>query len=178
LDERVTQLPQWEHKANNKARNFLLSALSRSEFNQVSHLQTAHEIWTTLANFHEGISQVKARLFETYNREYENFSQQPGESIDDLFSRFQSIANKIRANAKNGALPYDDHEQACKLLFALDRSIWQMKKESIVESAGYETLTTNELYSKLKASEVDSQAQAKMSGPTPKSLALMSGPSG
>ena len=51
-------------------------------------------------------------------------------------------------------------------------------KESIVESAGYETLTTNELYSKLKASEVDSQAQAKMSGPTPKSLALMSGPSG
>ena len=95
-----------------------------------------------------------------------------------MFSRFQSIANKIRANAKNGALPYDDHEQACKLLFALDRSIWQMKKESIVESAGYETLTTNELYSKLKASEVDSQAQAKMSGPTPKSLALMSGPSG
>jgi len=78
---------------------------------------------------------------------------------------------------KNGALPYDDHEQACKLLFALDRSIWQMKKESIVESAGYETLTTNELYSKLKASEY-SQAQAKMSGPTPKSLALMSGPSG
>ena len=94
-----------------------------------------------------------------------------------MFSRFQSIANKIRANARNGALPYDDHEQACKLLFALDRSIWQMKKESIVESSGYETLTTNELYSKLKALEVDAQAQSRMSGPTPKSLALMSGPS-
>ncbi|WVZ89992.1 hypothetical protein U9M48_036332 [Paspalum notatum var. saurae] len=55
-------------------------------------------------------------------------------------------------------------------------SIWQMKKESIVESSGYETLTTDELYSKLKASEVDTQAQSRMSGPTPKSLALMSGP--
>ncbi|WVZ51324.1 hypothetical protein U9M48_002478 [Paspalum notatum var. saurae] len=51
-------------------------------------------------------------------------------------------------------------------------------KESIVESNGYETLTIDELYSKLKASEVDAQAQARMSGPTPKSLALMSSPSG
>ncbi|WVZ51606.1 hypothetical protein U9M48_002735, partial [Paspalum notatum var. saurae] len=34
------------------------------------------------------------------------------------------------------------------------------------------------LNSKLKASEVDSQASAKISGPTPKSLALMFGPSG
>ena len=84
----------------------------------------AHEIRTTLANFHEGTSQVKARLYETYKREYENFSQQPGESIDDLFGRFQSIVKQIRANARNGALPYDDHEQACKLLYALDQSIW------------------------------------------------------
>ena len=50
-------------------------------------------------------------------------------------------------------------------------------KESIVESNGYETLTIDELYSKLKASEVDAQAQSRMSEPTPKSLALMSGPS-
>ncbi|WVZ64274.1 hypothetical protein U9M48_013822 [Paspalum notatum var. saurae] len=52
-----------------------------------------------------------------------------------------------------------------------------MKKESIVESSGYENLTTDELYSKLKASEVDAQAQSRMSGPTPKSLTLMSSPS-
>ncbi|WVZ58771.1 hypothetical protein U9M48_009002 [Paspalum notatum var. saurae] len=51
-----------------------------------------------------------------------------------------------------------------------------MKKESIVESSGYETLTTDEPYSKLKASVVDAQAQSRMSGPTPKSLALMFSP--
>ena len=44
LEERVTQLQQWEHEANNKARNFLLTALSCSEFNIVNHLETAHEI--------------------------------------------------------------------------------------------------------------------------------------
>ena len=66
LEERVTQLQQWEHEANNKSRNFLLTALSRSEFNRVSHLKTAHEIWTSLANFHEGTSQVMASLYETY----------------------------------------------------------------------------------------------------------------
>ena len=34
----------------------------------------------------------------------------------------------------------------------------------IIESAGYETLTVNELFSKLKATEVDNQTRAKLNG--------------
>jgi hypothetical protein len=34
-------------------------------------------------------------LFETYKREYENFSQLDGESIDAMFSRFQMVVNKM-----------------------------------------------------------------------------------
>jgi hypothetical protein len=33
-----------------------------------------------------------------YKREYENFTQLDGESIDVMFSRFQTIVNKMRAN--------------------------------------------------------------------------------
>jgi hypothetical protein len=51
-----------------------------------------------LQSYHEGTIQVKTRLFETYKHEYENFSQLDGESIDAIFSRFQTIINKIRAN--------------------------------------------------------------------------------
>ena len=40
---------------------------------------------------HEGTAQVKTRLFETYKREYENFVQKSGKSVDAMFSRFQSI---------------------------------------------------------------------------------------
>ena len=100
---------------------------------------------------------MKARLFETHRREYENFTQEPGESIDLMFSRFQSIVNKVNANRSAGALEYTEHEKALKLLYALDRSVWDLKVNMIIESVGYETLTVNELFSKLKATEVDNQ---------------------
>jgi len=40
-------------------------------------------------------------------------------------------------------------------LYALDRKVWEIKKNSILESVGYDTIGMEELYSKLKATEVD-----------------------
>ena len=48
-----------------------------------------------LQSYHERTVQVKTRLFEMYKREYENFSQLDSESIDAMFSRFQTIVNKM-----------------------------------------------------------------------------------
>jgi hypothetical protein len=62
-----------QHEANSKARNAIFSCLSLSEFEPVSHLDTAREIWLTLQRYHKGTSQVKTRLFEMYRREYMNF---------------------------------------------------------------------------------------------------------
>ena len=45
------------------------------------------------------------------------------------------------------------------MLYALDRSVWDLKVNTIIESAGYETLTVNELFSKLKVTEVDNQTR-------------------
>ena len=84
---------------------------------------------------------MKARLFETHRREYENFTQEPGESIDLMFSRFQSIVNKVNLNRSADALEYTEHEKALKLLYALDHSVWDLKVNTIIDSAGYETLT-------------------------------------
>jgi hypothetical protein len=96
-----------------------------------------------------------------------------------MFSRFQSIVNKVNANRSADALEYTEHEKALKLLYALDRSVWDLKVNTIIESAGYETLTVNELFSKLKATEVDNQTRAKLNGAPPsKSIALVTGPSG
>ena len=72
-----------------------------------------------------------------------------------MFSQFQSIVNKVNANRSADALEYTEHEKALKLLYALDRSVCDLKVNMIIESAGYETLTVNDLFSKLKAAEVD-----------------------
>jgi len=164
LAVRTTELQVRRHEVNSKAYNALIACLSRPEFDRVSDLLTAREIWTRLANFHEGTNHVKSRLYETHRREYENFSQLPGESIDTMFSRFQSIVNKVRANQPQGTQAYSDHEKAMKLLYALDRKVWEVKVQTIIESASYETLTVDELFSKLKASEVEKLSRAKMEG--------------
>jgi hypothetical protein len=124
-----------------------------------------------------GNAQVQARMYATYRREYENFTHLPGESIDALFQRFMVVVNNMRANVD--VLPYDDHDRAVKLLHSLDRKIWGRKFEAIVESEKYDTLTVNELFSKLKSAQVYRGMTAKHEGPTDShSLALVGGSKG
>jgi hypothetical protein len=83
----------------------------------------------------------------------------------------------MRANVD--VLPYDDHDRAVKLLHSLDRTVWGRKFEAIVDSENYDTLTMNELFSKLKSGEVDRGMTAKIEGLTDShSLALISGSKG
>ena len=109
---------------------------------------------------------------ETYQHEYENFVQKLGESIDDLFGRFQSIINKLHVNSSPARISYSNHQQAVKLLFALDRKVWQIKTNSIIESEAYDTIGVEALYSKLKETEVDNKLRDSLACTGSKSLAL------
>jgi hypothetical protein len=58
----------------------------------------------------------------------------------------------------------------------LDHTVWGGKFEAIVELEKYDTLTVNELFSKLKSAEVDRGMTTKIEGPTDShSLALING---
>jgi hypothetical protein len=59
--------------------------------------------------------------------------------------------------ANKAQLPCDDHEMALKLLYALDWKVWDVKVTAIIESSGYEILTVDEIFSKLKSTEIDYQ---------------------
>jgi hypothetical protein len=134
----------------------------------------ACRIWEQLKNAHAGNAQVQAWHFATYRREYENFTHLLGESIDAMFQWFTVIVNNMRANVI--VLPYDDHDRVIKLLHFLDRTVWSEKVKAILESEMYETLTVDELFSKIKSSEVDGGVRVKIENPTdPHSLALVSG---
>jgi hypothetical protein len=135
---------------NNKAVDYLYRSLCELEFERVRTEDLACRIWEQLKNAHAGNAQVQDRLFATYRREYENFSHLPGESIDAMFQRFTVIVNNKRANVS--MLPYNDHDRPVKLLYSLDRTVWSSKVVAILESEKYETLTVDELFSKLKSS--------------------------
>jgi hypothetical protein len=160
--------------ANNKAVDYLFCALCQPELDRVHTEHLACRIWSVLKEAHVGNAQVQARMYATYRREYKNFTHLPGESIDALFQRFMVVVNNIRANVD--VLPYDDHDRAVQLFHSLDRTVWGGKFEAIVESEKYDTLTVNELFSKLKLVEVDRGITAKIEGPTNShSLALVGG---
>jgi hypothetical protein len=131
--------------ANNKAVEYLFSALCQPEFDRVHTEHMACRIWSVLKEALVGNAQVQARMYATYRREYGSFTHLPSESIDALFQRFTVVVNNMRDNVD--VIPYDDHDRAAKLLHSFDRTIWGGKFEAIVESEKYETLTVNELFS-------------------------------
>jgi hypothetical protein len=116
-------------------------------------------------------------MYATYWREYENFTHLPSESIDALFQRFTVVVNNMRVNVD--VLPYDDHYKAVKLLHSLAHTDWGGKFEAIVELEKYDTLSVNELFSKLNSAKVDRGMTTKIEGPTDyHSLTLISGSKG
>ena len=96
----VTQLDRDKVEANNKAVDLLYRSLGPNEFDRVMGEKMANMIWAKLRRAHIGDDQVRGRLFQTYRREYENFTHLPGESTDDMFKRFTVIVNNMRTNTE------------------------------------------------------------------------------
>jgi hypothetical protein len=120
-------------------------------YDRVTHLETAHDVWLKLCNTYKDSFEIKSSCRDTYNRQYQTFSQKPGELLDDCFARFESIVSSLRSC---DPLAYSNNERDKQLLYALDDFVWGMKITALEESAGFATLHTKKLFSKLKSHEL------------------------
>jgi hypothetical protein len=111
-----------------------------------------------LCNTYEGSSEINSSHKDTYNRQYQIFSQKPSESLDDCFARFESIVSNLRSC---GPLAYSDNEHAKQLLYALDDHIWRMKTTALEESVDFATLDMKKLFSKLKSHKLSRKGHSK-----------------
>jgi hypothetical protein len=107
--ENVTQCELQRYENNYKALNLITIALGRNVYDCVSHLETAHDVRLKLCNTYEGSSEIKSSHKDTYNRQYQIFSQKPEEYLDDCFARFEFIVSNLRACDH---LAYTDNEHA------------------------------------------------------------------
>jgi hypothetical protein len=149
--DHVTQNELQRYENNYKSLNLITTALSRNMYDRVAHLETTHDVWVKLCNTYEGSSKIKSSRRDIYNRQYQTFSQKPGESLDDCFARFKSIVSSLHSC---GPLTYYGNEHAKQLLYALDDSIWGMKITALEESTDFATLDIEKLFSKLKSHEL------------------------
>nr|AAX96236.1 retrotransposon protein, putative, Ty1-copia sub-class [Oryza sativa Japonica Group]ABA92692.1 retrotransposon protein, putative, Ty1-copia subclass [Oryza sativa Japonica Group] len=159
-----------EFENNCKARNILLSGISRADYDRVVHLETAHEIWNSLKNFHQGTNNIKEHRRDLFKNEYIKFEMKPGKALDDYLSRFNKILSDLRSADSSYDANYPQSEISRHFLNGLDMSIWEMKVTSIQEFVNMSTLTLDSLYTKLKTHEmnilsrkVDSKSSALVS---------------
>jgi hypothetical protein len=107
--DHVTQGELQRYKNNYKALNLITTALDRNVYDRAAQLEMAHDVWLKLCNTYEGSSEIKSSRRDTYNRQYQTFSQKPGEFLDDCFAHFESIVSSLRSC---GPLAYSDNERA------------------------------------------------------------------
>jgi hypothetical protein len=143
--DNVTQGELTRFENNYKALNLITTALGRNVYDRVFHLETAHDVWLKLCNIYEGSFKIKSSRKDTYNMQYQTFSQKPGESLNDCFARFESIVSNLRSCSP---LAYSDNERAKQLLYTLNDHVWGMKITVLEESADFATLDTKKLFSK------------------------------
>jgi hypothetical protein len=113
----VTQGELQRYENNYKALNLITIALSRNMYDRVAHLEMAHNVWLKLCHTYESSSEINSSRRDTYNRQYQTFSQKPREFLEDCFARFESIVSSLHSC---GPLAYSDNEHAKQLLYALD----------------------------------------------------------
>jgi hypothetical protein len=107
--DHATQGELQRYEKNYKTLNPITTDLGRNVYDRVAHLETAHDIWLKLCNTYEGSSEIKSSRRDTYNRQYQTFSQKLGESLDYCFARFESIVSSL---CSCGPLAYSDNEHA------------------------------------------------------------------
>jgi hypothetical protein len=149
--DHATQGELQRYENNYKTLNLIITAVGRNVYDRVAHLEMTHDVWLKLCNIYEGSSEIKSSRRDTYNRQYQTFSQKPEESLDDCFARFESIVSSL---CSCGPLAYSDSERAKQLMYALDDSMWGMKITVLEESADFTTLDTEKLFKKLKSHEL------------------------
>jgi hypothetical protein len=85
----------------------LLASLCRDEYNKVSGLDNAKQIWDTLKISHEGNDVTMITKMELVEGELGTFSMKRGDEPTETYNRLKTLVNKIRCY---GSTRWTDHD--------------------------------------------------------------------
>src|ERR1051325_6586397 len=106
-----------DYKNHHKARSILLSAISKMEYEKITNKDTTYDIFESLRMSHEGNAQVKETKALALIQKYEAFKMEEGESIEQMFSRFQTLTAGLRVLDKG----YTNSDHVNKIIRSLPR---------------------------------------------------------
>ncbi|XP_074322897.1 uncharacterized protein LOC141659870 [Apium graveolens] len=90
-DENIEQVYK-----DKKDMNILFDGLNGDMLDNVINCNTAKEIWDQIQVLCEGTEQVREKKMQLLIQQYEHFHFEDGESLSDIFSRFQKLLNGLK----------------------------------------------------------------------------------
>jgi hypothetical protein len=81
--------------SQHQATTVLLASLCRDEYNKVSGLDNAKQIWDTLKISHEGNDATMITKMELVEGELGRFAMIRGEELTQIYNRLKTLVNKI-----------------------------------------------------------------------------------
>src|SRR3954463_7602514 len=80
---------------NAQACDIIFNCLCPEEFNKISRLENAKEIWDTLVGTHEGTESVRESKLGVLQSQLHKFKMKDGEGVSAMYSRLAHITNEI-----------------------------------------------------------------------------------
>ena len=80
---------------NSQTYDILFNGLCPEEFNKISRLENAKEIWDTLIDMHEGTDSIKESKLYVLQSQLDKFKMKDGEGVAEMYSRLALITNEI-----------------------------------------------------------------------------------
>jgi hypothetical protein len=131
------------HK-NAQATTVLLSSLCRDEYNKVSGLDNAKQIWDTLKISHEGNDTTMITKMELVEGELGRFAMKRAEEPTETYNRLKTLLNKIRSY---GSIRWMDHD-VVRLMLRPFTVIDPHLMNLICENPKYTKMTPEEILGK------------------------------
>jgi hypothetical protein len=137
------------HK-NAQATTVLLASLCRDEYNKVSGLDNAKQIWDTLKISHEGNNATMITKMELVEGELGRFTMIRGEEPTQTYNRLKTLVNKIRSY---GSTRWTDHD-VVRLMLRSFTVIDPHLVNLIRENPRYTKMTPEEILGKFVSGRV------------------------
>ena len=162
-----TPSPKKLYKKHHKIRGILVAAFCHREYLKMNDKSTVKAMFDSLCANYEGSKKVREAKANMFVHQYELFKMKDDESIEVMYSRFQTLVSGLQILKKS----YVASDHVSKILRNLPAR-WRPKVTAIEEAKDLNTLSVENLISSLKVHEIrlDEHDSAKKT----KSIALAS----
>jgi hypothetical protein len=137
-------------RKNAHATTILLASLCRDEYNKVSGLDNAKQIWNTLKISHEGNDATMITKMELVQGELGRFTMIRGEEPTQTYNRLKTLVNQIRSY---GSTRWTDHD-IVRLMLRSFTVIDPHLVSLICENPRYTKMTPEEILGKFVSGRI------------------------